>query len=97
MSEKLFKFLLSELAVVRIHCKASNCDGIVETPIIHLQTKYFSGLCPLCQTQLLPDSRNGLNSLAKLCQAITDLVKRKHEFEVEFVLPDQSANQLQTP
>lgn len=85
MSERLFKFLLSELSLVRIRCQSSECRGIVEVPIEELGIKYHSGRCPLCNQVLQAPGQNHLVALANAMQA---LAKQKDHVQVEFVLPD---------
>jgi hypothetical protein len=85
MSEKCFKFLLSELKNVRIRCHT--CQAVVEIPIEQLHQRFSSGFCHVCQTSLQPPQSNGFYHLA---EAIRKLVPLEEIVTVEFMIPDQS-------
>ena len=89
MSEKLFRFLLHELGIVRIRCKA--CEGVVEVPIEKLGTQFKSIQCPLCRADLawqnasLPPGYNPLKELASVAKYFAAV---KDRVEIEFTVPD---------
>ncbi len=85
MSEKLFKFLLSELSTVRIIC--GSCGVVTETSIDKLESVFKGGQCPSCKASISPPLENiEAGALGKLSQAIRLL--GKENLKVEFVLPD---------
>lgn len=89
MSEKLIKFLLSELKTVRVHCRHKGCGAIIEIPTADLGRKFGGGHCPICQQLLqLPGDNNGFIQLA---EAVKNLTGAKSNVEVEFALPEKSA------
>ena len=89
MSERVFKFFLSELQIVRIICMRGGCGGAVELPINKLY-KAGSAKCPICEESLNPTPHASTNAFGKLKQAIEEAVQAKDTFAIEFVLPDQS-------
>lgn len=85
MSEKLFRFLLSELKTIRIICKG--CHGIIELPPGKIAHQLAAVQCPLCRVSF-GHSEN--YQLAKLAEAIHELSKPDAPVTVEFLIPDKS-------
>jgi hypothetical protein len=97
MSEKLLRFLLSELSIVRVRCKHKENDGrtcgfVSEVPIGRLATVPLQ--CPACSKEhkLNPPRIyvEGTESPFSLLQKAVELVGGAGDkFEVEFVLPGE--------
>jgi hypothetical protein len=103
MSEKLFKFLLSEITLLRLRCRNAVCGGVSEMPIGKVGELLKRGHCPFCNqpfhdkadwlssfNQLTTGSMSAVAIFAeclKLLKAINDRV------EIEFVLPDKSESE----
>lgn len=85
MSERLFKFLLSELETVRITCVKEQCGFTIESSVANLP-KVAELICPFCKTAFDPD--RVLSGL----MAVPQLAKLSHRLKIEFVLPDPSAD-----
>ncbi len=97
MSETLFKFLLSKISTIRIHCRNPECGGIVEIPISKLgSTTYRVCTCPLCRKpfddgSFLIDNMgpvSGRDLFAILAGILIRLNAIKDKVDIEFVLPD---------
>lgn len=88
MSEKLLKFLLRELSVVRVVCHHANCKNVVETTIDRLDRVFAAGACPVCHQAYGTADEGHLLALAK---AVRGLAGMKDRLDVEFVLPDKEA------
>lgn len=99
MSRKLLAFLLSELAVVRIICKA--CGVVTEMSIEQMGTRLAGNYpsCPCCQKEFVGLSvsaraaaQQAQNPLTQLAQAIQELQAHSkanaRAVDIEFVLPD---------
>jgi len=91
MSETVLKFLLSELATIRIVCKKPGCGKIVEMPLADLvpanQARVFL-TCPFCGTGYDPTGQgvSRLHLLAVGLARVQELADQKL-VDVEFVLP----------
>jgi hypothetical protein len=97
VSEKLFRFLLSELEVIRICCTVPNCGGVAEMKVEKLKSsKHMAFVCPVCGNGTSSAHAAGAgvsDALDKLGDAI-GLMKstgKANDFVVEFVLPDPDA------
>ena len=90
MSEKLFKFLLSEITLVRVHCRNDVCGGVIEIPIEKLGTVFRNCSCPLCHRQFDQGNWHGDNLLMIFAEAVKRLNGIKDKVGLEFVLPDTS-------
>lgn len=93
MSEKLFKFLLSELSTVRLVCKDKSCGAITEMTLEKLRTRFSQSdpCCPVCRAEFGdPATSSTSNPLRDFAQAVRALQARQQFVEVEFVLPDKS-------
>jgi hypothetical protein len=85
MSERLFKFLLSELHTVRVLCKNPKCGMTSELPIALLRN--YGNTCHHCQALLCDPSRNDLKSFAE----VAELLAGSGLVGLEFVLPDEGS------
>jgi hypothetical protein len=91
MSEKLLRFLLDELNVIRLVCRA--CGAAVELPIAKLAASQRVIPCPVCngktgQAPILRDGRaNQEDAFSRLANAIQDIRQMKN-VDVQFVLPE---------
>lgn len=88
MSEKLFKFLLSELNTVRVHCR--NCDAIIEIPFDKIGSTFPSCACPLCRHTFDTGTWESGHLFQILAEAFRRIKAIKERVEVEFVLPDRN-------
>lgn len=81
MSEKLFKFLLSELTTVRIFCPA--CKGTVELPIDRIVRQTHE--CQLCKVEF------GTEVVAEGFKELSSALRKlgMGKAEIQFVLPDK--------
>jgi hypothetical protein len=86
VSELLFKFLLSEITTVRVHCRNSVCGGVVEVPVEKLASVFAQPDCPICH-RAFGTSGVGGQTLPLLGQIVQELQKIKDKVEIEFVLP----------
>lgn len=89
MSERLLRFLLQELTLVRIRCLSAACKGrvAVEVPVADLPKKYERPKCPFCNADLAIFTGDGSNAFAALAKALQDLAALDKLVAVEFVLP----------
>ena len=84
MSHKLLAFFLSELGILRVHCKA--CQGVIEMPVAKAAlTCWFT--CPICRESFDP-MKTQQNGIAALASAIVRMQEASKFFDVEFVLPE---------
>jgi hypothetical protein len=81
VSEKLFRFLLSELKTIRVICKNGVCGAIVEVPVDQAIKTFRNDQCPVCHKSFVPAS------IMSLAIAIQELNQKKDEVDVEFVIP----------
>jgi hypothetical protein len=85
MSEKLLKFLLTELDIVRIRC--GKCQAVIEMPVTNLGKSFGPFTCSCCNTPFyMPGTGDPFGSLSR---AIAQLASMTN-IQVEFVLPDKS-------
>jgi hypothetical protein len=82
MPEKLFKFLLHELSVVRVVC--GRCRVVTEVPADRREPTFKHGRCPACQSPLQTPDDNGLVHLAA---TLSKLKGASGRLAVEFVVP----------
>jgi hypothetical protein len=102
MSEKLFRFLLSELEIIRIRCTIANCSGVVEMKVVNLKTaQHMRFVCPVCGNGSSSAGSAGIrasgpDALGDLGDAIDTLksTAQANHFEVEFVLLDPDAPKM---
>ncbi len=98
MSEKLFKFLLSEITLIRLRCKF--CGGVSEMSIERLGDLLKAGKCPFCPQQF-HDKQDWLSSFTQATSTSTSAVAVFAEclkllkiindrVEIEFSLPDKT-------
>jgi hypothetical protein len=90
MSEKLFRFLLSELTIIRVCCLNPVCKGVIEIPLDKLRTMFPKCCCPLCRQQFHQPYDDGSHLLEWLGKAIEELKAIKDKVEIEFSLPDKT-------
>ena len=84
MSEKLLRFFLHEIKVIRLICQ--KCGSVLEVPIDLLEKDSFPGLdCLVCKQMFQP---TGDTSLKKLAEAYRSLVSTSRAMQVEFVIPE---------
>lgn len=81
MSEHLLKFLVTELHVLRVHCKM--CGIIVEAPVEKVARVFVTGDCPHCKASLTDKPEH----FKQLAHAIAALKLNGDQVKVEFVLP----------
>jgi hypothetical protein len=81
MSEKLLKFLASELMGVRVHCPNKKCGTVVELSLKRLEKGLEDADCPACGT--LFDGQG----LKRLGEALHGFADPKAGLKVEFVIP----------
>ena len=89
MSEKVWKFLLIELETVRVHCQATGCGGIIESPVDTVGQKVRGLRCPFCGVDFDP-LHSGRNVLDEFALMVRKLKTHDKTFRFEFVLPDKS-------
>lgn len=102
MSETLFKFLLSKISTIRIHCRNPVCGGIVEIPIDRIGAMYRGCTCPLCH-QVFDDGHcelghlgplNGRDLFVVLAGVLARLNAIKDKVDIEFVLLDPDKEKI---
>jgi hypothetical protein len=91
MSETLYKFLLSELATIRIVCKNTGCHKVTEMPLEDLlqpSQAHFFLTCPFCKAGYDPKLTNvsRFHQLAVAMARVQEL-SALGLADVEFVLP----------
>ncbi len=86
MSEKLFRFLASEINRIRILCKRNDCGTVIEFDVKQLSEKKDAIHCPRCGNALQkgPDK-----TLAQFAGMLDEFAKLGF-LDVEFLLPDKS-------
>jgi hypothetical protein len=85
MSERLLKFLITELRTVRISCKKCN-RAVVELPVDRLDAALSHGECRFCGYKF--HDAGGPDPFHSLRMALDELRNMKG-IEVSFVLPDE--------
>jgi hypothetical protein len=85
MPEKLLKFLLDELQIIRVTCKSPVCGATVETTIKKAQ-EAFPCKCPVCGKDYVDGAIT--SPVSKLAAVLVQLAAMKKEVRIEFVLPD---------
>lgn len=83
MSEKLFKFLLSELKTVRFRCV--KCGTVTEMDIDKAEVRLQDPRCPVCKEAW---GTVDPNHFVNFAAAVRGIRGRTDVVEVEFVLPD---------
>ncbi len=86
MSEKLFRFLLSELETIRVKCVG--CEATVEIRTDQILAMLSQGQCKVCGKPLVPGA--GTNAFEHLARAIATFKAQSAAFQIEFTLPDKS-------
>ena len=90
MSEKLLKFLLSELKIIRVRCQSQLCGAIIEVPAAKVAEMFKHLCCPICNANLLPERAvTGPNAFQQLAGAIDAFNKNANHIQIEFVIPEQ--------
>ncbi len=92
MSEKILKFLLTELVAVRLKCKSKACGGVFELPIDKLEDRFRRLACPLCGNIIRKDDQTQEDELFSMLGQVVRRFKEGHikdKIEVELVLPDK--------
>lgn len=89
MSERLLKFLLGELKIVRLVCQKAGCGAVVEVSVERLAVALQAGQCPVCRAAYVGV---GQESLIALARALHDVTLLRDTVQVEFVLPDREAH-----
>lgn len=89
MSEKLFKFLLSELKTVRLVCNNPRCGAVIELTVERMRAKCEFAQCFVCKEDFFGPHGSQLNPLTKLADAILEMQKHTKAIEIEFVMPEE--------
>jgi hypothetical protein len=89
MSETILKILLSELATLRITCRA--CKATVEVPIDSLNRGRKSIICPGCGVPMRSVSHHQPDAFDALADAVQGL-KKLQDCDAAFVLPVPPTN-----
>lgn len=93
MSRRLFAFLLSELATVRVICKNPTCGGVVELPVSRLSAQHGNTICHICGANFQTHLSNEPNPFTALAVAFQQIKQHADKMDVEFVVPEPpSAN-----
>jgi hypothetical protein len=87
MSEKLLKFLLSDLDLIRVRCR--KCGSAVEIKVDNVVNakEIFCPGCPDPRPVLQSTAAGHVNHLGAMASAILKL-KQLKDVEIEFVIPD---------
>lgn len=81
MSEKLFRFLVKEIAGLRVICKS--CTAVMEVSIRQLANQTGIVTCPMCNKPVQKDANQHVANLAKALLAFAEL----DYVDVEISLP----------
>jgi hypothetical protein len=94
MSEKMFKFLLDELKVIRIICK--NCKTCFEFPLDNLDKAFYAATyknwaCPHCLNPVMGDSTGAptggpFNQFLRAVKALKDV---HNAVDVQFIVKEE--------
>jgi hypothetical protein len=92
LSEKLFKFLLSELSTIRVQCR--KCKGTAEVSLENLTRAVREDpgqdcICPFCKESFYTSDKRG-GPLHALVYAINTLAGYSEKIEIQFVLKDEA-------
>lgn len=87
MSEKLFRFLVSEIKSMRVICKNKDCGTVLEIPLKKLEDGRGEIQCPVCKNWL---QKGGINCHLSDLAAALDRFSKLDYVDVEFTLPDVS-------
>jgi hypothetical protein len=87
MPEHLFRFLLSELKVVRLRCKEPGCGVVTDVDLATAGGRRLEG-CPICRHpfQNPPDGHTMYYSMSDMLRAMHSIAL-SDKVDVEFVLP----------
>jgi predicted Zn finger-like uncharacterized protein len=87
MSERLFRFQLSELKTARLVC--GQCKAVVEVPMDKLALQSQPMRCSVCG-QYFTDHEQG-NHLHDFARAVQFIVGMADKVHVEFTIPDKTS------
>jgi hypothetical protein len=90
MSERLFRFLLTELDIVRIRCMNGGCSGVIEMSVQSLQRPRKPLACPVCGLVFSAPHAQSLEELGRALEAVK-AASHLDKYEVQFVVPDPDA------
>lgn len=91
MSERLFKFFLSEVSRIRLVCQNQSCQSVTEVSLSRLRHGEVTHECRVCGTRYFPKLDQGsISPLARLAAAMQDLEDRTDNVKVEFSLPEKN-------
>ena len=90
MSEKLFRFFLSEVKKLRLVCQNPSCGSATEVSLSRLRHGDVTHECRVCGTRYFPKlDSSSLSPLARLAAALEDLEERTENLKVELAVPDR--------
>ncbi len=84
MSENLFRFLLSELGMIRVRCL--HCKSVVEVATDQLKATFKGDHCPVCRHPLSGATESPFTLLQ---EALTNFKANADRVEIEFALPSK--------
>lgn len=90
MSEKLFRFLLSEIRTVRLVCQNPECGGVAEVPITRMGNTPAVNECRICSRHYFSGQLEHNNPIMKLAAAIRELQDKTTDVKIGFSLPDST-------
>ena len=94
MSEKLFRFLLSELDIIRIRCVVGNCSGVIEMSVKNLKGTHKAIACPVCGTSFSSENPVTAPGLLEELGNVLERVKaasQRDKFEIQFIVPEPAS------
>lgn len=87
MSEKLFKFFLSEIKRIRLVCQEPKCKAVAEVSSDLLRQGPLTIQCKFCGNVFFPKLQDSPSPLALLGDAMRYLEERTEHVKVEFSIP----------
>lgn len=91
MSERLFKFFLSEVKRVRLVCQSQRCQAVADVPLDLLRQGSATLECRFCGNKFFPKYEGETSPLAQLGEVMRYLQDRSESVKVEFSLPEGAA------
>jgi predicted Zn finger-like uncharacterized protein len=85
MSEKLFRFLLSELETVRVKCL--QCQTVFEVRTDQIAATFPESKCPVCRKML--GAIPSVSGFTHLSEAIRQFKADAASVQIEFTIPEK--------
>ncbi len=87
MSEKLFRFMLSELKFVRLLCQKPDCGSVTEVSLEKLRNGAAAWTCGGCGQNYFSGAAHTESPISHFAKSIQAMQDERNGFKIEFALP----------